>query len=1349
MILILGAAFATNFTRSEVTVGEGNEQARLPVDMYWKNSLFQTLYFQDELNITNGSITGIKFYNNFVSDLAAKPVKIWMGTTTQTSLTAGWIPSGQLTLVFDGTVNFPAGQNAIAITLTTPFAYTGGTLAMMVYRPMDTEYFNSSDNFLTQTVGTTRSRNVQSDTTPFDPAAPPATATVSGKFPKTTFTYTGTGVANDLKAMSITGNTTPSAGTASPYVITIKNNGTATQSTYSVKLMKEGNVEIASVAGTTIAETQTLTYTIPWTPAATGATYLYGKVVLAGDTNPANDVTTNLPVSVQAAGVVAVTIGAGNETALIPVNMYYKNSLYETIYLNSELNIGGLITGVQFYNNFVTALPAKPTKIWLGTTTNTDLSTDWIPSAQLTSVFDGNVNYPMGQNDINITLTTPFVYTGGSLVMMVYRPMDTEYFSSSDFFKTQTVGTNRARAVYSDSTPFDPAAPPAAAATQLSGKFPKTTFFFITQGMGALSGTVNGPGGTPLAGVTVSVANTTYTTTTSATGTYSFPYVTQGTYQVTAAKLGYATQTLPAVIVEDQTTTVNFTMATLPQVSVTGTVVGSDQPTVGLADATITLAGYAPYTATTNASGVFTITGVYANNTYNYTVAVAGYQGATGTAVVGATNLNMGTVTVNEIALPAAGVTAAVAGNNVNVTWIAPDPNAQSFTDGFETYADFSLTMDPWTLVDVDLSTTYGFTGITFPNSGVAMSYIVFNPNTTVPATTGAETHGGDKYAACFASTTPPNNDWLITPQMAANGVFKFWARSFVADYGLERFKVGVSTTGTAPANFTIISGATYVQAPITWTEYTYDLAAYAGQQIRVGIQCLSNDAFIFMLDDVMLGTPTPTYLADINTNTLSNVDTKLALRSIVEPNYVNIQNVATPNRLAAKKDSNSPFSYNNRVMTGYKVYRLIQGQETNEPAWISLNENPISATAFVDPAWTTLNDGWYKWAVKAVYTNGVMAPAAFSNALQRLTQVGTIAGTVRNASNVAIVGATVTAGAITATTNASGAYSMVVPSGTYTVNAAAAGYVAGAQNGVIVVTGGTTAVNFILQQSLELLNDGFESYADFAVVLTPWTLVDVDQSTTYGFTGITFPGSGTAMSYIAFNPNTTTPAVTGADSHSGAKYAACFASTTPPNNDWMMTPLLNGGGNITFYARSFTADYGLERFKVGVSSGGTAPANFNIISGANYVEAPVEWTMFTYSLAAYAGQQIRIGIQCLSNDAFIFMVDDVVVMGSTANEDINIPAVTTALNNNYPNPFNPETTISYSVKEASPVTIEIYNVKGQVVRTLVSETKASGNHTTVWNGKDNNGRNVTSGVYFYKMNAGKYSSTRKMILMK
>ena len=85
----------------------------------------------------------------------------------------------------------------------------------------------------------------------------------------------------------------------------------------------------------------------------------------------------------------------------------------------------------------------------------------------------------------------------------------------------------------------------------------------------------------------------------------------------------------------------------------------------------------------------------------------------------------------------------------------------------------------------------------------------------------------------------------------------------------------------------------------------------------------------------------------------------------------------------------------------------------------------------------------------------------------------------------------------------------------------------------------------------------------------------------------------------------------------------------------------------------------------------------------------------------------------------------------------------------NYPNPFNPSTTISYQLPEESKVELTIYNIKGQKVKTLISDQLPAGKHSVVWDGVDESGKAVASGVYFYKMKVGNYDSTKKMILLK
>jgi flagellar hook assembly protein FlgD len=117
-----------------------------------------------------------------------------------------------------------------------------------------------------------------------------------------------------------------------------------------------------------------------------------------------------------------------------------------------------------------------------------------------------------------------------------------------------------------------------------------------------------------------------------------------------------------------------------------------------------------------------------------------------------------------------------------------------------------------------------------------------------------------------------------------------------------------------------------------------------------------------------------------------------------------------------------------------------------------------------------------------------------------------------------------------------------------------------------------------------------------------------------------------------------------------------------------------------------------------------------------------------------------------------MFMVDNFRIDSTddgVDNENVEIIPQVNTLNQNYPNPFNPETAISFSMKEAGNVSVDVYNIKGQKVKTLLNEFRSSGNHDVVWNGTDENNRNVASGVYFYKMKNGKFSSTKKMILMK
>jgi len=110
-----------------------------------------------------------------------------------------------------------------------------------------------------------------------------------------------------------------------------------------------------------------------------------------------------------------------------------------------------------------------------------------------------------------------------------------------------------------------------------------------------------------------------------------------------------------------------------------------------------------------------------------------------------------------------------------------------------------------------------------------------------------------------------------------------------------------------------------------------------------------------------------------------------------------------------------------------------------------------------------------------------------------------------------------------------------------------------------------------------------------------------------------------------------------------------------------------------------------------------------------------------------------------MSNNAFIMHTD---------TNDLLKP-VTTELTGNYPNPFNPTTTISFSTKAAGFVSVNIYNMKGQLVKKLVEGNLEAAYHNILWDGRDDSNKTVSSGIYFYKMKTTDYSATQKMILMK
>jgi hypothetical protein len=141
-----------------------------------------------------------------------------------------------------------------------------------------------------------------------------------------------------------------------------------------------------------------------------------------------------------------------------------------------------------------------------------------------------------------------------------------------------------------------------------------------------------------------------------------------------------------------------------------------------------------------------------------------------------------------------------------------------------------------------------------------------------------------------------------------------------------------------------------------------------------------------------------------------------------------------------------------------------------------------------------------------------------------------------------------------------------------------------------------------------------------------------------------------------------------------------------------------------------------------------------------------------TLSYTVTGGGQHTYGVQAIYTSG----VSDIVTLDGTVGNNDNVQGYKTELLANYPNPFKVSassrgigTTISYSLKNSGFVAINIYNILGQKVKTLINENVAAGKHLITWNGKDSSNNNVSSGIYFYRMTTNNYQKTSKMLIVK
>lgn len=256
----------------------------------------------------------------------------------------------------------------------------------------------------------------------------------------------------------------------------------------------------------------------------------------------------------------------------------------------------------------------------------------------------------------------------------------------------------------------------------------------------------------------------------------------------------------------------------------------------------------------------------------------------------------------------------------VSLSWLSPE-QTNGYWEDFENHDDFQINSPGnigWQYIDGDNALTYTWAACSFPNQRQKMAFIVMNPSQTSPATDANPNYkpfSGKKMLVDFSSVDVPNNDYIISPELNFSTDFKlsFRARSYSSSYNLERIRIGYSTTGTSPSNFTWVNEGDYIELPAQWGLYEFNIPANARY---VTINCVSDDAFMLMIDDIFIGT------------------------NAIRPGVA-------PKKAAA-----------DRHLVGFNLYR--NGEK--------VNNEPITEIRYTD---TVTDYGTYDYTVSAVYSDG------------------------------------------------------------------------------------------------------------------------------------------------------------------------------------------------------------------------------------------------------------------------------------------------------------------------------------------------------------------------------------------
>lgn len=614
-----------------------------------------------------------------------------------------------------------------------------------------------------------------------------------------------------------------------------------------------------------------------------------------------------------------------------PVDLFMNTSLTQSIYTAEEMNHESCAIEQVIYtyktvtNNYPDTIDTEYFKIWIANTDQSSLSEAagfWIPLEAFTLVYEGIVVMYSGQDqEMIFDLTTPFVYNESNICIMVEHTISENTFENHFNFEASTLDDNdkRSRLYISYDTSFDFTLP-TTDPSQTGMSLPQLADVKLSINTAA-EGSLAGTINNPDA-APVADALVTILGTDLHTLTN-----TQGAYEFSYVVPGTYTVTYSAFgyVVDSLTldifgnVTQDVVLEYLPKATVEGIVLDNDNNPI--ADVNIQISGYDTYVGTSGANGTFAIQDVYYDDNYVLTFSKNGYETEIIDLAVASPTVDMGDIFLTDKLESPSNIKAVRNGATVTIDWLSPYERTLYRRDGGEMV----------TQIGHNYAGEIAVFGQVFrePAKLYQMSWYLNNVeyphefvNVYVFALNG---QGNPTNTIIFEQSNVPNIDLQWTSFTFPDTITTENGFYIALSHPL-RLELGIDG-GTNP-------------------EYPFE----------TGVNWVSEDygsnQFLLMEE---LG------LGDIPGN--------LMIR-------------AEGYNLNSGKKLQSPLAEPSRSLNTYTIYRLEEGQENSPELWTLLEEN-ISATSFTDDDFSSVDPGWYKYAVEAVYSGGLSSEAAFSNRIE------------------------------------------------------------------------------------------------------------------------------------------------------------------------------------------------------------------------------------------------------------------------------------------------------------------------------------------------------------------------------